>query len=822
MSLGRKRLLLCACAALGAVSSRAHAAARRHFDVPAGRLSDSLFEFAVQANVSISVDASAGCHGSSSRLLGDYSVKDGLTRLLAGAGCGFRMVDVSTIRVVRLAQAPAPPPAAPPSRRAPTPPSPSAPQPAAGANAPISEVVVTATRRSALPDSLPLAMSTVSAADLKDSRASGIGDLTGQSTGLTVTNLGPGRDKFIVRGQSDGPLTGHTQAAVGLYVDDVRIGYNNPDPDLNLVDVDRVEILRGPQGSLYGAGSIAGLLRIVTRAPDLDHASTTVSVTGAGTQGGAGSEAVDAVANLPLQQGRLGVRAVFYRDHDGGYFDDILLHRKDTNYTDRTGGRLAIRYRLSDDWTLNAGLTRQALYSGDSQYAIGGATGLQRAVQLLEPSDNEFTEGYVTLEGDTGLGRFKNTFALIEHELDSRYDATTAASLFQPGPVLGPSPYDDANRTELAVDEVSLVSPGGERLEWLVGGFLAVGRQDLHSALTSPAADGAARLIYDEARRDNTLELALYGEASYDLTSRLTVTLGARVYGARVSTQAVTRQPIFLGQSDFAGVLVDSGFAPRLAAQYQLSSHAMIYAQAAEGYRPGGFNTSGPLGQMFSTTTSAPQPYRRFGSDKLWMYEIGAKVRLWGDRLNVRTAAFYSRWSNVQSDLPLRSGLPFTANLGDARNVGFELEAAYQVGGLRLRVNGALDRPELVRLNPGFPTIQHSGLPGVPRASVGADLRYQRSLGHGLTATFNAQYAYVGVSRLTFDASTAPAQGGFSTGRVSLGISNARWSLTGFVDNPANSIGNTFAYGNPFTLRRAAQVTPQRPRTAGVEVQKTF
>ncbi|MGA0600648.1 TonB-dependent receptor [Caulobacter sp. KR2-114] len=789
--------------------------------MPAERLTDALFDFAVQANVSISVDAGAGCRGAGNRVLGNYSVKDGLTKLLAGSGCAFRMVDVSTVRVMRLVPEPSP---APSQRR--TPPRPAAPPPPTqrqtASDSALSELVVTATRRSALPDSLPLAMSTLSASDLQGSRASGIGDLTGQSAGLTVTNLGPGRDKFIIRGQSDGPLTGHTQAAVGLYVDDVRIAYNNPDPDLSLVDVDRVEILRGPQGSLYGAGSIAGLLRIVTRPPDLEHPSAAVSVTAAGTRGGAGSESLDAVANLPLQTDRLGVRVVFYRDHDGGYFDDVLLHRKNTNYTDRTGGRLAIRYRLSDDWTVNAGLIRQALYSGDSQYAIGGANGLQRAVMLLEPSDNEFTEGYLTVEGDTSLGRFKNAFSLIEHELDSRYDATTAAPLFQPGPVLGPSPYDDANRTELAVDEVSLVSPGGGRLQWLMGGFLAVGRQDGHAAMTTPAPDGSSRLIYSEARRDNTLELALFGEATYELTPKLTATLGARLYGTRVSTNAVTAQPMFHGQAAFKGELWDTGFAPRLALQYQLTGHAMVYAQAAEGYRAGGFNTSGPLGQIFSNAASAPQPYRRFGGDELWMVETGAKARLWRDHVNLRAAVFYSRWSNVQSDLPLRSGLPFTANLGDARNVGVELEAAYSVGGLRLRVNGALDRPELVRLNPGFPTIQHSGLPGVPRTSVGADLRYAQPIGQGLTATFNAQYAYVGVSRLTFDASTAPAQGGFSTGRISLGLSNDHWSVTAFVDNPANSIGNTFAYGNPFTLRRAAQVTPQRPRTAGVELQRAF
>jgi outer membrane receptor protein involved in Fe transport len=803
-------------------ATQAHAAARHRLDVPAEPLSAALFDFAVQANVSVSVDAVGACRARSNPLAGDYTVQEGLTRLLAGTGCGFRMVDVSTVRVVRL---PPPSPVLSPPR-----PVLSAPSrilsPALSdfVGASLGEVVVTATRRTALADSLPLAMSTVSASDLSDSRAGGIGDLTGQATGLTVTNLGPGRDKFIIRGQSDGPLTGHTQAAVGLYIDDIRIGYNNPDPDLKLVDVDRVEILRGPQGSLYGAGSISGLLRVVTRPPDLEHASGSVTVSGAGTTGGGPSADVEGVANLPLMDGRLGVRAVVYREHQGGYFDDFLLNKKNTNFTDRTGGRLAIRYRLSDDWTLNAGFIRQGLYSGDSQYAVGGANGLQRNVLLTEPSDNEFSEGYLTVEGDTALGRFKNAFSLIRHDLDTRYDATSAVFPLRPGPVFGPSPYDDKSRTDLVVDEVSLVSPGGGRLQWLAGGFLAVGRQKLSSLLSTPAAPASTALstAYAENRTDNTLELALFGEGAYDFTPRLTFTLGARVYSTRVSTAATVAQPALAAQDGFSGNLVDSGFAPRIALQYQISSRGMVYVQAAEGYRAGGFNTSGPVGQPFSTDLNGLQPYRRFTGDSLWMLEFGAKGRAFNDHLNVRAAVFYSLWKNIQSDLPLRSGLPFTANIGDGRNVGLELEASYTMGGLRLRANGMLDRPELVRLNPGFPTIQHSGLPGVPRASLGLDMRYAHSIGHGLTGVLNAQYAYVGVSRLTFDASTAPRQGGFSTGRVSLGLETEGWSATAFVDNPANSIGNTFAYGNPFTLRRAAQVTPQRPRTAGLELSRSF
>ena len=805
-----------------AFATSAHAAPRHGFKLPAEPLSSALFDFAVQANVSVSLDSAAACRALSNPVSGNYTIAEGLERLLAGTGCGYRMVDVSTVRIVRL------PPAWPLTRPAPAPPHADALATPAGPGTesrdePVSEVVVTATRRTALADSLPLAMSTVSGADLAQARAGGIGDLTGQATGLTVTNLGPGRDKFIIRGLSDGPLTGHTQAAVGLYVDDVRIGYNNPDPDLKLVDVDRVEILRGPQGSLYGAGSISGLLRVVTRQPDLETYSGSVTASGASTAGGAPSEDIEAVANLPLVQGRLAARAVVYREHQGGYFDDFMIGRRNTNYTDRTGGRLTIRYRISDDWTLSGGFTRQGLYSGDSQYAIGGANGLQRAVFLLEPNDNEFTQAYATLEGDTPLGRFKNAFSLIRHEIDARYDATLALPQFAPGLPPRPSPFDDHSNTGLLVDEVSLVSPGGGPFQWLAGGFLALGRENLQSVLTTPGPDGNdVRTVYVEDRLDHPLELALFGEGSYSLTPRLTFTLGARVYGTRISTNAATRQPLVNDADAFKGNLIDTGFAPRIVLQYQFSGHTMAYVQAAEGYRAGGFNTSGLVGQIFSNDLQSPQPYRRFTGDKLWIFETGVKTRLYRDRINLRAATFYTWWKNIQSDLPLRSGLPFTANIGDGRNVGLEVEASYAVDGLRLRGNATVDSPELIRLNPGFPTIRNSGLPGVPRLSVGVDLRYAHPIGHGLTAVLNAQYAYVGVSRLTFDASTAPKQGGFSTGRASLGLGSGPWSATAFVDNPANSVGNTFAYGNPFSLRRASQVTPQRPRTAGVELTRAF
>ena len=179
-------------------------------------------------------------------------------------------------------------------------------------------------------------------------------------------------------------------------------------------------------------------------------------------------------------------------------------------------------------------------------------------------------------------------------------------------------------------------------------------------------------------------------------------------------------------------------------------------------------------------------------------------------------------WRDIQTDLLLPSGLPFTANIGDGRSTGFEAEAAYARGGLALAANLTVQRPELDRPDPGFPNRIDSHLPGVPAFSYSLSASYSWPISASWAVDLAASYAYVGPSRLTFDAITAPRMGDYGEVRLRAGLRSARLRAGLFIDNLADSRGDTFAYGNPFTIRMSAQPTPQRPRSVGLVLGRSF
>ena len=823
---GRTRLTIAALGVLaaGLAVSSARGAPVRAFKTPPGPLTGVLLDFAVQADISIGTDEATHCPRPSPGVEGRFTVIQALDHILAGTGCGYRILDASTVQIVRAR--PAEPPRAPrsPANAAPSPPKPPTPAQTIPTRSVLPEVVVTATRRSALAIRLPDSIGVISGARMATDRDTSLGDLAGQAAGLTVTNLGPGSDKTIIRGLSDGGLTGHTQSTVGIYLDDTRLTYNAPDPDLRLADVDQVEVLQGPQGALYGSGSIAGVIHIVTRAPDMDRYGGSLLLSGAGTEGGTASGVVEAVANLPLIPGKLAVRAVGYGEHDGGYIGNVILGNSATNTTDRLGGRLAVRLNLNGDWSLEAGLTHQTLDSADSQYATPRLGPYQRNVHLQEPHGNDFDALHLTVQGALPAGEFKNTLSLVRHQLDERYDASGALLNFiaRPSLPLGPpvpSAYDERDRIASVVDEATLTSIGASRFQWLLGGFVSSGRQTVDSIITT--APPIAGVAYAETRTDQIQELAAYGEATYDLTSSLAVGAGARVGFTQVSTTSLVSAPFSDQTAPFRGRLSNLDWAPKVSLRYQISPTAMAYVLISEGSRGDGFNTSGPIGTVFSGPGGMAEPFRRFHGDELWNFEAGAKLRTLSGHLTLRATGFYAIWTNIQSDQLLPSGLPYTANIGDGRNFGLELEAAYAIDGLELRLNSLLDQPELTRNRTPFPSLLHSGLPGVPRGTVGAAIHYERRSGQ-YRPFIDLAANYVGLSRLTFDARTTRRMGDYTMTKLTAGVDTGAWRMTAFIDNPLGVTGNTFAYGNPFTLRRTRQITPLEPRTSGLSLSRTF
>ncbi|MBL8555384.1 MAG: TonB-dependent receptor [Phenylobacterium sp.] len=216
------------------------------------------------------------------------------------------------------------------------------------------------------------------------------------------------------------------------------------------------------------------------------------------------------------------------------------------------------------------------------------------------------------------------------------------------------------------------------------------------------------------------------------------------------------------------------------------------------------------------------QPLRRYGGDELWSYEAGARWQSPRLGLTARLAAFQADCNDIQADLLLPSGLPFTADLGVGRSRGIEAEAKWSRGGLELGGNLTAQEPELRRPAPGLPARADSGLPGVPRVSFVAFAAYAQDLDADWRFSTRASYAYVGASRLVFDAVTAPRMGGYGDLRLSLTLTSPAMSVGLFAENLLDRRGDTLAYGNPFLLRRQVLSTPQRPRTVGLAVGRNF
>lgn len=777
------------------------AEATRTFDIPAQPLAAALVDFGLQAGVSVGAGDLARCGPRARAVFGRYTPAAALTRLLTGTRCGYQRVDARAFSV-----APRAAPAA--ERRASAPPPPAAASPVDT----VDDLTVTTTRRPSLLSRTPASVSVAGGASLLSGRVESLQDLAPEFAGVTITNLGPGRNKVLVRGLSDGAFTGRTESTVGLYLDDVPITYNAPDPDLRLVDIERVELMRGPQGPLYGVGSMGGVVRIVTKKPDLLTRSANVAVGGALTKSGAPSYSLDAMLNAPLVAGRLGLRGVVYTETAGGYVDDVALGVENANRTRRTGGRLALAGTISPNWQVALGLTRQALRSDDSQYAQGGEGGLQRANLVREPNGNTFTQAYASLDGESRWGRLRLSAAYLRHAFDARYDASNGLLLF--GSLSPVGAFDQANRVRIAVAEAVLTSKAGPRLQWLGGVFGSLTSEHLH--LDISATDGSTDVgLYLEDRNDRLGEIAVYGEVSYALTRKLTLTAGLRGFNAWLRTDSLrSQQAIF---RPFEGSLNTQDVSPKAVLSWQATPSKLFYVQAAQGYRMAGFNTTGRVNQQFNAEATGNQPNRRYRPDTLWSYEAGAKTSFADRRLELRAAAFYTDWRDVQSDQFLPSGLPYTANVGRAANLGFEGEAALRVSrAFNLRFSFLVNSPQLTERDTTYPARPNASLPAVPRYSAALIGDWRREVSPGVDVVLYGRVAYVGASVLTFQEQASSQMGNYATARLAASLEGARWRVTAYVDNPADAEGDTFAFGDPFTQGRVRQSTPLRPLTVGL------
>lgn len=776
-------------------------------DVAPQPLDRALVATAAQLHVSFGGEVSA-CGRLLRGLHGRFTPAQAFSRLTRGSGChiarsdGESWVAVATQRQ----QAPKPggtalfSPAATPQ----------------DAGYPVAEVRVVAGRRAMELANYAGSSISMDTLELGSAAHRSLQDLTRATAELETTDLGPGRNKLFIRGLSDGAFSGSAASTVAIYLDDLPISYNAPDPDLSLADMERVEILAGPQGALFGAGAIGGVVRLVPRAPDLSSSQGAIHAGLSGVAHGGLGDDVEGMVNLPVLTDRLALRAVAYRDVQPGYIDDLGLGARDVNATERIGGRLAARLQISPGWSATTTVAYQDIDSASSQYVVQGDNGppLSRTTRTPTPQDNDFGVASATLAGPLAFASLRLSAALVRHTATATYDATSAAPLFDAA-AAGPAAFDETHRRQLAFGEAVLTSFPQGRAAWSAGVFVAHSTDDERERL---AGGGAEPLLYREDRRDQLDEAALFGEAAYRLSPRLTIRVGLRVFRSTLAVRSREQQPVFGTRMQYEGGATTIDTSPKVQVELRVTNRLFAYTSFTTGYRPATLNTSAPPGTVFGSIGEV----RSVRSDTARTYEVGGRWTVFGGA-RLSGAVFYTDWLGIQSDQFSAYGLPMAVNIGDGAVLGVQVEGVWPLpsgfaalGSLRL-ANQSLTADR----NPAITTRADAGLPGVSPVSATLGLEWRRQLG-SLLLSSAIRARYVGPSRLAFSAAPSGRMGDYVTDVVEASLARDHWSLTLAAENVTDGRANTFAFGDPFLPASVRQATPLRPRTLAVTVRRDF
>ena len=774
--------------AIGVIGERAHAQTVV-LDVPPGTVGSVASRIGSRSGITITVPDPSVAVRHSPGVRGRFTIKEALVRALAGTGSEAVFYEASLVGIVRSrARVPIPLTMAPPPRIA-------VPSPASDDVAP--DILVTATKQRIPVSRYP---GTVVVVDDEGSwtlrnGAQGTAALTRSTPFIQSTDLGQGRDKLFIRGVADSSFRGQTQAATGQYLGDVRLTYSAPDPSLNLYDMERIEILVGPQAPLYGAGSLGGVIRLVPQAPDTTAPSARIALNLAATRFGGISRGFAAVVNLPVVKDHVAARFVSYGAKQAGYIDAPVQARKDINTTRSHGHRAALRVGDIDGWTIDLGDVRQIQKIADGQYTFSYGPSLTRDVPLRQPFTNHYQLHHITIRKQLGEAELTSTTARITHRLLTRFDATP---VFKAG-----TTFDEHDDIDLLEHETRW-SGGRDQSSWVAG----VSGIRSYSDTLSQLYDNQTRISVAANRR--SLDSATFGQLTAPFGEGLSATIGGRLSytnsTATVVQSALARSARFSRRATRLSRMAALGWKP--------TSDVSTFLRYEQGYRAGG------LGVFPTEEGDISQTYN---PDTLDTIEIGIRL---GDerrgRVTLRAAAFVSAWADVQADIVTIVGVTATANVGRGTIRGLDAEVVWRASrDLTVRADLFVNDGRL-RSSDMSSSGRKDRLPNVP-ATGG---RLAAILRHGIatrsTIVLNGAVRYVGRSFLGAGEALDIPQGNFllAEGGASLELGSTTINLQ--VENLLDVRGNTFAYGNPFSALERNQITSLRPRTIKLSLKRSF
>jgi iron complex outermembrane receptor protein len=831
-------------------TAQVHAAIRKRTEIPAESLDLALHALAKDRGFQLVYLTENIAELKTRGAIGDFTTEEALKKLLSDSHLEYKFVDDNTVSIFpksdatssltknrtdgsakegkndssgsfRLAQASAGDAAPIVSQ-----------SPPVQSSAALEEIVVTAQKRTERLQDVPVSVSTVSGEALEAAHATSLADYAAYVPSLQVTSfLGqPGQVNLSLRGITTGSTASNQSVAV--YVDDVPVGSSSiyagggsSAVDLVPYDIERIEVLEGPQGTLYGASALGGLLKYVTREPDLQETQFRVGADGSyvhnASEAGYGARAG---ANLPLIPGELGLSASVSRTYTPGFINDVPKNDNDFNSGIQDAARTALLWTPIAGLSVNfSALYNRSPFNGTGYIAANSVTG-QPVLGRYDNTDVEPDSNNVTTQlyiarvrydagwaGVTSVSGFSRLISLSKAD---------GSSIFYP--IFGDyAAFTTRSDVKKFTQELRLSSPEHQRINWVAGVFFT--HESASSGQTGLALTPATNqpdpllnplIVTDEP--SSFREIAGFGNATYKITEAWDLSAGLReshnvqsvnqtaygaLFGAPASDPEATPYPN----------VSQNKFTYSVSSSHHFSTDQMLYARVATGYRPGGANQIAP---------NAPAT---FGPDTTTNYEVGVKTEWLDRRLLVDLTEFYIDWKDTQITGVTPLQLTYISNAGAAVSKGTELTSMVTpLPGLRLGLNIAYTEAYLTVDAPGLGGQQGDPLPSTPKFSGSTTLRYDHPLPRGFTAQFDSIWRYVGARNTEFPGSAAVGEpnyrlASYSTLDFSAGIAKDAWSARLYVRNATDRYAYIFVVPAGGPDEPSSNVILQ-PRTIGLSV----
>ena len=759
----------------------------------------------------------------------------------------------------------------------------------------LEEIIVTATRRSESLQDVAIAVQALGEKQLEDLRIDNFADYVSLIPGVNATGQGPGKQEVFIRGISPGRTAVRiaslgSEPSVANYLDETPTSYAGRNIDLFATDLNRIEVLKGPQGTLFGASSQGGAVRLISNKPNTEEFEAGVTVDVSDTANGEGSTTVEGYINIPLVRDQTALRIAAYNADQGGYIDNIAATRQlplsnpglagrvpdsrvtinnnafvedDYNDAEYTGFRASLTHNFNDAWSATAQVVSQTLDTeGIFEFEPDVSTDddLNARTFNADVGEDEVDLFSLTVEGSIGDLDIVYNGSYTERLFQGQTDYTGYANngpfipyyiCSYPGYANCGSPSlitDSFFETERTVHELRVASQFDGAFNFIAGLYLddqdtiertnfiypssvAVGFQPNFPIPTAFATDPNPRapgVTFFNDFLNTREEVSFFGEASYQVTERFKVALGARRYSIDIG---LTGQSSFgsraAGPQAAGGVNVDANLAGqtptelsdtifKFNASYNISDDSLAYFTYSEGFRSGGFNRNGGGG------SGAERIPFSFESDTAQNFELGYKATLLDGALRFNTSIYYVDFTDLQQGVLDFSidNVTFFDNVGDAEIRGFEIETDWlATENLRLFSSFSYIDSELVELPATVANISPVGsqLPFAPETQATFGARYSQDFGNytgfvqGVAKyTDNRFTSLVEVARFELDSYTAVD--------ASIGVSSDKWTASLYVDNLTDELGQVDG-GAPDLIFR---LIPIRPRTIGVRFNYNF